>query len=193
MDHRCDNIFLVGMMGAGKSAVGRQLAQRLGMVFVDCDQEICARTGVSIATVFELEGEAGFREREEKVIDEVSSRSGVVMATGGGAVLSATTRQRLKDRGITIYLQARLHDLWQRTKGDRQRPLLACADPRQRLQELLTAREPLYREVAHHVVETGRPSVSRLTGALVEQLVRVYGAQCFAGIHRADATAVGIE
>jgi len=158
------------MMGAGKSAVGRQLARRLGKTFVDSDHEICERTGVAIATVFEVEGEEGFRQREERVIDELSRRSGMVVATGGGAVLSSATRSHLRDRGLTIYLHARVQDLWQRTRNDRNRPLLACADPRQRLQDLLTEREPLYREVAHLVVNTGKPTVSRLVGTIIEQL-----------------------
>jgi shikimate kinase len=165
-----DNIFLVGMMGAGKSAVGRQLARRLGMTFVDSDHEICERTGVPIATVFELEGEAGFRLREERMIDELSRRSGVVMATGGGAVLSPVTRAHLRERGTTLYLHARVQDLWQRTRNDRNRPLLACADPRRRLEDLLTEREQLYREVAHLVINTGKPTVSRLVGTIIEQL-----------------------
>lgn len=158
------------MMGAGKSAVGRQLARRLSMTYIDSDDEIRARTGVSIPTIFELEGEASFRRREEQVIDELTGRQGLVLATGGGAILSADTRARLHARGTTIYLHAKVNDLWQRTRNDRNRPLLACDDPRQRLQDLLQAREPLYREVAHHVVETGRPSVSRLTSSIVELL-----------------------
>lgn len=161
------------MMGAGKSAVGRLLAARLGRVFVDADHEIRARTGVSIATIFELEGEAGFRRREEEVIDELSLRDdGIVLATGGGAVLSAPTRARLAERGVTIYLQARAHDLWLRTRHDRARPLLDCDDPKRRLEDLLVAREPLYREVADLVVETGRPNVARVVDLLVERLAR---------------------
>lgn len=158
------------MMGAGKSAVGRQLAARLGRLFVDSDHEIQQRTGVSVSVIFEVEGEDGFRRREEQVIDELSQRTGLVVATGGGAVLSPLTRGRLKERGLTIYLQARVQDLWQRTRNDRSRPLLACADPRQRLEDLLTERDPQYREVADLVVETGRPSVARLVDTLVERL-----------------------
>jgi shikimate kinase len=166
-----DNLFIVGMMGAGKSAVGRLLAARLGRSFVDADQEIEARTGVSIATIFELEGEAGFRRREEQVIDELSARDdGLVLATGGGALMSATTRSRLKARGFTIYLHAKPHDLWLRTRHDRKRPLLDCADPKGRLQELLQVRDPQYRDVADLVVETGRPSMARLVDDLIERL-----------------------
>ena len=170
MIQKNDNVFLVGMMGAGKSAVGRQLAARLGRTFVDADHEIQARTGVAISVIFEVEGEVGFRRREEQVLDELSSQGGQVVATGGGAVLSALTRERLKTRGFTIYLQAKAHDLWLRTRNDRGRPLLACADPKARLEELLSLRDPLYREVADLIVETGKPSVSRLVETLVERL-----------------------
>lgn len=166
-----DNLFIVGMMGAGKSAVGRLLAARLGRDFIDCDHEIEARTGVTIATIFEVEGEAGFRRREEQVIDELSRRDdGVVLATGGGAVLSTMTRSRLKERGFTIYLKAKAHDLWLRTRHDRNRPLLACENPRQRIDALLLEREPHYDGVADLVVETGRSSMTRLVDLLVERL-----------------------
>jgi shikimate kinase len=166
-----DNLFIVGMMGAGKSAVGRLLAARLDRAFVDTDHEIRDRTGVSIATIFEVEGEAGFRRREEQVIDELSRRDGgLVVATGGGSILSALTRARLRERGYTIYLQARPHELWLRTRHDRNRPLLACDDPKAKLEELLTVRDPLYREVADLIVETGRPSMARVVDVLVERL-----------------------
>ncbi len=175
MTFQHNNLFLVGMMGAGKSAVGRQLSTRLGMEFVDVDHEIQSRTGVSVAVIFEIEGEEGFRRREEQVIDELTRRSNVVLATGGGAVLSGATRTRLKERGFTIYLHAKLTDLWHRTRNDRTRPLLDCADPKKRLEELMEAREGLYREVANLVVETGRPSVARLVDVIVERLDEVQG------------------
>lgn len=170
MTHARDNIFLVGMMGAGKSAVGRQLAARLDRVFFDTDHEIETRTGVSIPVIFDVEGEAGFRRREEQMIDELTQHSGIVLATGGGSILCAATRIRLKERGVTVYLHAKISDLWHRTKNDRNRPLLACADPKLRLEELLEAREPLYREIAELVIETGRPSVTRLVASIVERL-----------------------
>ena len=166
------NIFLVGLMGAGKTSVGRQLAVRLGKTFVDADHEIEARTGTSIPVIFEVEGEAGFRRREAEVIDELTQRTGIVLATGGGAVHDAATRARLKSRGMTIYLSANVIDLWHRTRNDRNRPLLDCADPKKRLEDLLALRDPLYREVADLVVETGRPSVNRLSATIVEMLVR---------------------
>jgi shikimate kinase len=164
------NLFIVGMMGAGKSAVGRMLATRLERPFVDSDHEIQERTGVSIATIFEVEGEEGFRRREEQVIDELSRRDdGVVLATGGGAVLSPLTRTLLRERGFTVYLHAKPHDLWLRTRHDRHRPLLACDDPKARIEELLKVREPLYREVADLVIETGKPSLARLVEQLAER------------------------
>lgn len=165
-----DNIFLVGMMGAGKSVAGRQLAARLDLRFFDTDDEIEARTGVAIPVIFAVEGEAGFRRREAQMIDELTQLSGIVLATGGGAVLCAQTRLLLRERGFTIYLHAKISDLWHRTKNDRNRPLLACADPKRRLEELLEAREPLYREVADLVIETGRPKVTRLVESIAERL-----------------------
>lgn len=166
------NIFLVGLMGAGKTSVGRQLAARLGKTFVDSDHEIEARTGTTIPVIFEVEGEAGFRRREAEVIDELTQQSGIVLATGGGAVLDAATRAHLKSRGLTIYLSAKVVDLWYRTRNDRNRPLLDCGDPRQRLENLLALRDPLYREVADLVVETGRPSVNHLSASIVEMIAR---------------------
>lgn len=191
MTHDRDNIFLVGMMGAGKSAVGRQLAARLDRTFFDTDHEIEARTGVSIPVIFDIEGEDGFRKREEHVIDELSQRSGLVLATGGGAILCASTRLRLKERGFTIYLHAKVSELWHRTKNDRHRPLLACTDPKQRLEELLEARDPLYREVADLVVETGRPSVTRLVASIAERLEQEQGRRASAAPERCN-DAVGM-
>ena len=164
------------MMGAGKSAVGRQLAARLDREFVDVDHEIQVRTGVSVPVIFDVEGEAGFRKREEEVFDELSQRPGVVLATGGGSILSALTRSRLRERGLSIYLHARAHDLWLRTRNDRNRPLLACDDPKQRLEDLLQIRDPYYREVAHLIVETGKPSVSKLVDLLIARLAAFGGA-----------------
>lgn len=152
---KSSNIFLVGLMGAGKSTIGRYLAKALGLEFLDSDHEIERRTGASIPLIFDVEGEAGFRQREKKVIDELSQRSGIVLATGGGAVLDPENRACLLERGTVIYLYATIDQLLVRTAKDRNRPLLQTPDPRARLQELLLARDALYREVADLVVDTG--------------------------------------
>jgi shikimate kinase len=164
------NIFLVGMMGAGKTTLGKALAARLGREFVDTDRELVERTGVPVATIFEIEGEAGFRKRESALLAEMATRSGCVVATGGGAVLSADNRAVMRENGIVVYLRARLESLWERTRQDTARPLLATADPRQRLAELLADREPLYREAAHVVVDTGAQAASTVLTRLLEAL-----------------------
>ncbi len=151
----CDNIFLVGLMGAGKSTIGRHLAKSLNLEFVDSDHEIERRTGADIPLIFDIEGEAGFRQREKKVIEELTQRSGIVLATGGGVVLDADNRAWLRGRGKVIYLYATADQLLTRTAKDRNRPLLQTADPRARLEELLKARDGLYREVADLIVDTG--------------------------------------
>lgn len=164
-------IFLVGMMGAGKTTIGRGLARALDRQFVDVDQVIEARCGVRIPTIFELEGEAGFRARETSVIDECSRYSGVVLATGGGAVLAEANRRILAERGHVLYLRARAEELYQRTRYDRNRPLLRTADPLLRITELLVAREPLYEAIADLVVDTGRMSVPRLVHRILPLLL----------------------
>jgi len=164
------NIFLVGLMGAGKTTVGRALAKRLNKRFVDSDQEIEARTGASIPLIFEIEGEASFRQREAEVIRDLTAQNDVVLATGGGAVLNADSRAYLKARGTVIYLRASINSILQRTSHDKNRPLLQTADPRKTLEELTQAREPLYREVAHIVIDTGRPNVQFLMQAILTQL-----------------------
>jgi shikimate kinase len=166
------NFFLVGLMGAGKTTVGRALARRMQLTFVDSDQEIEARTGVRIATIFELEGEAGFRIREEDVIAQLVNRQGIVLATGGGAVLSPTTRERLRQHGTVIYLRASAEDLWQRTRHDRSRPLLQTDDPKSRLQQLYEQRDPLYQETAHIIIDTAHQSVQRLVAQLETEIAR---------------------
>ncbi len=148
------SFFLVGPMGAGKSTIGRQLARALGIKFIDSDREIEARTGVDIPLIFELEGESGFRKREQEVIDELSAMPGIILATGGGAVLDARNRRNLASRGTVIYLQTSVDQQLQRTAHDRNRPLLQTDNPREKLQQLLDERDPLYREIADLVIET---------------------------------------
>jgi shikimate kinase len=165
------NIFLVGMPGAGKSTLGKYLAKRLSLAFVDADHELVAKTGVSIATIFEFEGEAGFRGRETQMLGELVTRQGVVLATGGGVILSATNREVLRSHGVVIYLRASLNDLRLRTMRDNKRPLLQAGDPEQVLQDLLNTREPLYNEVAHLIVDTGRQPAARLAEVILESLI----------------------
>lgn len=165
------NLYLVGLMGAGKTTVGRQLARRLGRRFVDSDHEIEARTGVRIPTIFEIEGEAGFRQREAQVIAELANESGLVVATGGGAVLNPDNREHLKRSGLVVYLAVPPQQLYERTRHDRSRPLLRVADPLARLMELHAQRDPLYREVAD-VVADGSRGGSQAMVKLIEREVR---------------------
>jgi shikimate kinase len=155
------NLFLVGLMGAGKSTLGRQLARRLALRFVDADHELEQRLGVTIPTIFEIEGEEGFRDREEAVIADLTRLTGIVLATGGGAILREASRTRLKENGTVIYLYAPPETLWERVRNARHRPMLQAPDPRLRLTELFTQRDPLYREVADHVVPSERDAVLR--------------------------------
>jgi shikimate kinase len=164
------HVFLVGMMGAGKSTVGKALARRLGREFVDCDREIVERTGVPIAMIFEIEGEAGFRRREAAVLAEFAGRCGAVIATGGGAVLTEENRRLMREHGTVVYLHAALDHLHERTRRDLARPLLATGNRRATLAALLEARDPLYREAAHIVVESGAPSAASLAGRIAEAL-----------------------
>ena len=165
------NVFLVGPMGSGKSAVGRQLAARLGLAFVDCDEEIEARTGVDIPYIFEKEGEAGFRQREAEVIDDLTRREGVLLATGGGAILDPRTRQRLRDRGRVVYLRTSVDQQLARTRRSSDRPLLNNPDPRGTLQRLFELRAPLYLEAAAIVVDTD----GRKVRTVVDQICRHLG------------------
>ena len=165
------NVFLVGMMGSGKSTVGKALARRLGRDFVDCDREIVERTGVPITTVFEIEGEAGFRRREAAVLAECARRQDTVVATGGGAVLAQENRRLMRENGTVVYLHAPLEHLHERTRRDAARPLLAKGDRRAILASLLEARDCLYREVAHIVVESGSPSAGSLAGRIADAVV----------------------
>lgn len=164
------NLFFVGLMGAGKTTVGRTVARRLHYPFFDSDHELEAHCGVRIPVIFELEGEAGFRDREAAMIRELAQRQGIVLATGGGAVLRAENREVLKSRGTVVYLRASPHDLWLRTRHDRNRPLLQTEDPKGKLEALYAERDPLYREVADFIIETGKPSVAQLANMVLMQL-----------------------
>lgn len=165
-DIRVTCLILIGMMGAGKTTVGRELARRRKMRFADCDHEIVARTGVNIPTIFEIEGEAGFRRREAQALDELTAEPDLVLATGGGVVLDPANRALLAARGVVIYLDVPPQILWERTRHDRNRPLLRVENPRQRIEELHRQRDPLYREVADIIVEGGRCN----PGAMVRQI-----------------------
>jgi shikimate kinase len=156
------NIFLVGLMGAGKTTVGKILAQHLGKQFVDCDREIETRSGASIPLIFEIEGEAGFRRRESRILQELAARDNLVLATGGGAVLSEENRGLLANTGTVIYLRASVHELWLRTRRDKNRPLLQGTDARSKLKTLHAERDPLYRQVADIIVDTSSQSVRML-------------------------------
>ena len=171
MTARKQNIYLVGMPGAGKSTVGKVLARQLGLTFVDADQVLVEQVGASIATIFEFEGEAGFRQRESKIIAELCLRREIVLATGGGAILRDENRSALRANGIVIYLHANLDHLARRTRHNARRPLLSQAgDPRETLKNMLVAREPFYRGVSDLVVETGRQSIGKMVQHIVHAL-----------------------
>lgn len=164
------NLILVGMMGSGKTTMGRALAKCLGKVFVDSDEEIQKRTGVTIPHIFDIEGETGFRQREAAAIRDLLARDNMVLATGGGAVLAEQNRELLQQNGIVIYLKANVHDLWQRTRHDRNRPLLQTANPHAKLTELFQQRDPLYQQVSDIVVQSGKQSVHALMLHLVDEI-----------------------
>ena len=157
-------------MGAGKTSVGKTLARRLDKVFLDSDLEIERATGVKVPVIFEIEGESGFRVRESRMLEELVQRRNIVLATGGGAVLSGVNRELLRKNGTVVYLRAAVDDLWLRTRHDKNRPLLPTPDPRATLQQLFSERDPLYREVADIVVDTGSQSVGSLAHKLEKQL-----------------------
>lgn len=169
----CRNIYLVGLMGAGKTTVGRQLAKRLGRQFFDSDHEIVARTGVPIPTIFEIEGEEGFRRREAQTIAELSEVANIVLATGGGVVLDPENRRRLHESGWVVYLNVPPVMLYERTRHDRNRPLLQVDNPLARLEELYAIRDPLYREVAHLVVDGSRLVASGIVLYLLREFARM--------------------
>jgi len=164
------SFFLAGPMGAGKSTIGRQLSKQLGLPFLDSDHEIEARTGVDIPFIFELEGEAGFRKRECVVIDDLTQLPGIVLATGGGAILDPANREHLSSRGKVIYLHASVNQQLKRTRMDRNRPLLQTENPRARLEELMATRDPLYREIANLVIDTDGMRVRDVVNKIVHIL-----------------------
>ena len=163
-------LILIGMMGAGKTTVGKELARRHKLRFADCDHEIVARTGVSIPTIFEIEGEAGFRRRETQMMDELTRAADIVIATGGGVVTTPENRVLMRERGVVIYLNVPPHILFERTRNDRNRPLLQVDNPRQRIEELHRQRDPLYREVAHIVIDGGRTNPGAMVRSIEEAL-----------------------
>ncbi len=164
------HVALVGLPGSGKSTIGRQLARRFGRPFIDTDQVIEQRVGLSIREFFEREGEESFRDLEQSVIDELTLGEPCVLSTGGGAVLRPANREHLKQRTQAVYLHSAPEEVFRRLRHDRNRPLLQVPDPLARLRELYSQRDPLYRESARFVVETGRPSVAALVNMVVMQL-----------------------
>jgi shikimate kinase len=164
------NLFLIGPMGAGKSAVGRQLARMLHLEFFDSDMEIESRTGVDIPFIFEKEGEAGFRQREARVIDDLSRKDGIVLATGGGVIMDPQNRNHLGARGFVVYLHTSVDQQLSRTRRGRHRPLLEDDDPRSVLKALMATREPLYREIADLTVDTDGRKVRAVANDIMNRL-----------------------
>lgn len=164
------NIFLVGPMGAGKSTIGRHLADELHLEFYDSDQEIERRTGADIAWIFDLEGEDGFRAREETVINDLTDKQGIVLATGGGSVVNKAVRNRLSARGIVVYLQTTIDKQVARTQRDKRRPLLQKGDPEQVLRALAEQRNPMYEEVADYVVDTDDQSARAVANQIISKI-----------------------
>ena len=167
------NIFLVGLMGAGKSTIGKQLARELGKQFRDSDSEIEKRTGVNIDVIFDIEGEQGFRQRETRILKELVEERGIVLATGGGAILVPENRQLLSDNGLIIYLKASAEHLAGRVKLDRRRPLLQTGDKLAKIRELMTQRDPVYQQLADLVVETNNRSIPRVVREISKMIKQI--------------------
>lgn len=165
-----NNLFLIGLMGAGKTTIGKQLAKQLGKTFYDADHVIEQRTGVKVSVIFDLEGEAGFRKRESAVIDELTQLDNIVLATGGGAVLSPENRTALQQNGYVIYLRATVNDLYKRMRHDKQRPLLQNVDIQAKLDQLYQERHPIYTEIANCIVDTGKQPAT----VLINQIKKTY-------------------
>jgi len=169
--HNQKNIFLIGLMGTGKTTVGRQLSRKLKMEFYDSDRVIEERTGVDIPLIFEKEGEEGFRARETAIIDELTQKTNIVLATGGGAILNAENRNHLVNRGTVFYLKSNLQTLVERTSKDKNRPLLQTGEPAETtLKNLLEQRGPLYEETADYVIETANNSIHSVIQAIIKHL-----------------------
>ena len=167
------NIFLVGPMGSGKSTIGRQLAKALKRPFFDSDKEIEKRTGVTISWIFEMEGEEGFRLREQQVIAELTAKQDIVLATGGGAVIKEENRNVLRSRGKVVYLCSSVEQLYRRTAKDKSRPLLQTDDPKKQIATLLAKRDPLYKSVADVVVRTAKQSIHKTVSNVIKKLESV--------------------
>lgn len=167
--NRFDNIYLIGLMGAGKTTIGRQLARTLDMPFYDSDKAIEDKTGVDIPTIFEFEGEEGFRNREQKMIEQLSGLNGVVLATGGGVILREQNRELLKTNGFIVYLQCPVDRILQRTRRDKQRPLLQTENPRERIKLLLEQRETLYLSCSDYKVDTGKMQSKEAVKRIIKQ------------------------
>lgn len=165
-----DSLYLIGPMGAGKTTIGRQLAKALQLEFIDSDHEIERRTGADIPWIFDIEGEEGFRRREREVIEELTRRQGIVLATGGGAVLDARNRADLAGGGKVVYLRTSVAQILDRTGKSHNRPLLQTEDPRRRVEELMAERDPLYREIADIIVETDKRSVRATVNEILQKL-----------------------
>ena len=169
------NIYLIGLMGAGKSTAGRLLAQTMGREFYDSDDEIVKRTGASIPTIFEIEGEAGFREREQRMIAELCAKKSVILGTGGGAILREANREALKNTGWVVYLSTSPERLINRTRYDKNRPLLQTANPLSVLTQLYEVRHPIYQDLADIVITTGAGHVTHVVAHIIEQLIARIG------------------
>ncbi|PCH61099.1 MAG: shikimate kinase AroK [SAR86 cluster bacterium] len=164
------NIFLIGPMGVGKTTIGKVLAEHLKLQFYDSDREIEAASGADIAWIFDVEGESGFRQREAKMVAELSAKKGVMLATGGGAVLSELNRKHLQGRGVVVYLRASIAQLVERTSKDKNRPLLQTPNPQDKIREIMEIREPLYLEIANIVVDTNWRNPKAVSSEIIRQL-----------------------
>ena len=173
--NQAPNIYLIGLMGAGKSTAGRLLAQTMGREFYDSDDEIVKRTGASIPTIFEIEGEAGFREREQRMIAELCAKKSVILGTGGGAILREANREALKNTGWVVYLSTSPERLINRTRYDKNRPLLQTANPLSVLTQLYEVRHPIYQGLADIVITTGAGHVTHVVAHIIEQLIARIG------------------